>query len=181
MVFWIIAAEIAFWIVIIAGLFTRYVLKAKKLSIIFLYSTPFIDLILLILTAIDLKNGADASIAHGVAAIYIGVSIAYGKTMIKWADEKFQSLILKKGLKKKPLFGVDKGIYEMKMWIRHFLAFIIGGILLVLMALYVGEGTLVNENTFSLMRVLSIWGIVLGIDFLISFSYIIFPKRKPTQ
>lgn len=180
MIFWIIAAEIAFWIAIFAGLFTRYMLNSRKLSNLFLFSTPFIDLALLILTAIDLKNGAEASFAHGVAAIYIGVSIAYGKSMIQWADDKFQSLILKKGSKKKRLYGLEKGIHEMKMWARHLLAYVIGGILLLLMSLYIGEGSFVGEKTFALLRVLSIWSVALAIDFVISFSYIIFPKRKET-
>lgn len=180
MVFWIITAEIAFWIAIIAGLIARYILNSKKISKLFLWSTPFIDFVLLILTAIDLKNGAEASFAHGVAAIYIGVSVAYGKAMIDWADDKFQSIILRKTSKRKVLYGLERGIYEMKMWVRHLLAYIIGGILLVLMILYVGEGTFVHDNTFSLLRVLFIWTLALGIDFVISFSYIVFPKRKTT-
>lgn len=178
MVTWIIVAEIVFWIAILAGLTSRYMFHAMKLSKFFLLSTPFIDLALLILTAIDLKNGAQASSAHGVAAIYIGVSIAFGKSMIDWADDKFQTLVMKQTSKKRVLYGLEKGIYEMKMWARHLLAYVIGGVLLVLMILYVGEETFENEKTSSLLRVLSVWMVALGIDFLISFSYIIFPKRK---
>lgn len=172
MLFWIIAAEIAFWIVIVAGLFSRYILNLKKLSIFFFLLTPIIDLALLILTAIDLKSGATASTAHGVAAIYIGVSIAYGKSMIAWADSKFQSWILKKPSKKKGLFGKEKAKYEVKMWFRHLLSYVIGGSLLGLMILYVGEGAT------ALFQVLRVWTIVLIIDFIISFSYFIFPKKE---
>lgn len=172
MLIWIIAAEIAFWIVIIAGLFTRYILKLKKLSIVFFLLTPFIDLALLILTAIDLKNGATATTAHGVAAIYIGVSIAYGKSMITWADSKFQSWVLKVPSMKKVLFGKEKAKYEMKMWFRHLLSYVIGGSLLGLMILYVGEGA------NALFQVLRVWTVVLIIDLIISFSYLIFPKNE---
>lgn len=181
MIFWIIFAEIAFWIAILCGLFARYIKNSKKLSNIFLFSTPFIDLALLILTAIDLKNGAQASVAHGIAAIYIGISIAFGKSMIEWADDKFQSIILKRESKRKVLYGLEKGIYEMKMWARHFLAYVIGSSLLMAMILYIGGGKFTQENTSALLRVFYIWTVVLGIDFLISFSYIIFPKRKPTK
>lgn len=172
MLFWIIAAEIAFWIVIIAGLFTRYIWKRNRLSIFFFLLTPVIDFALLVLTAIDLKNGATASFTHALAAIYIGGSIAYGKSMIAWADSKFQSWILKKPSKKKILYGKAKAVYEMKMWGRHLLAYIIGCSLLGLMIWYVGE------EIDPLMRVLSLWTIVLMIDFLICFSYVIFPKRE---
>lgn len=174
MLFWIIAAEISFWIVIFAGLYTRYILKRNRLSLFLLLLTPVIDFALLVLTAIDLKNGAPASIAHGLAAIYIGVSIAFGKSMIAWADDKFQEWFFKKPSQKKVLYGKAKAIYEMKMWGRHLIAYIIGCILLGLMILYVGIG----EKVFPLLRVLGGWTVALLIDFLISFSYVIFPKRE---
>ncbi|MED3764362.1 hypothetical protein [Ureibacillus terrenus] len=174
MLFWIIAAEIAFWIVIISGLYSRYILKRNQLSLFFFILTPVIDFALLVLTAADLKSGAPASFAHGLAAVYIGVSIAFGKSMIAWADRKFQSRILQKPLQHRELFGRAKAVYEMKMWGRHLIAYLIGCLLLGAMILYVGIG----EKTFPLLRVLSGWTLVLLIDFLISFSYVIFPKRE---
>ena len=114
MIAWIITAEITFWIVII-GLICRYVFKIPKLSIFFFALTPVIDLLLVILTAMDLKAGTPASTSHGIAVIYIGVSIAFGKTMITWADEKFQKWFLKSGQKNEPLTGVKKGKHEMKI------------------------------------------------------------------
>lgn len=174
MLFWIITAEIAFWIVIFSGLYTRYILKRDKLSIFLLLLTPLIDFALLVLTAIDLKNGATATFAHGLAAIYIGVSIAFGKSMIAWADGKFQTWVLNNPLRKKVLYGKEKAVYEMKLWGRHLIAYIIGGILLGLMILYIGTG----EGTRPLQRVISGWTVVLLIDFLISFSYVVFPKRE---
>ncbi len=65
----IVACEIGFWIVIILGLFTRYVLKKNKLGLFFLALTPIIDLILLIITAADLYRGATATAAHAIAAV----------------------------------------------------------------------------------------------------------------
>lgn len=172
MLFWIIAAEIAFWIVIISGLYSRYILKRNRLSLFFFILTPVIDFALLVLTAADLKSGAPASFAHGLAAVYIGVSIAFGKSMIAWADRKFQSRILQKPLQHRELFGRAKAVYEMKMWGRHLIAFIIGGSLLGLMIWYIGE------EIDPLMRVLNLWTIVLVIDFIICLSYVIFPKKE---
>lgn len=46
-------------------------------------------MVILIATIIDLCSGAVASYFHGLAAIYIGVSISFGRKMIHWADEQF--------------------------------------------------------------------------------------------
>ncbi|CAM5209449.1 hypothetical protein UACE39S_05035 [Ureibacillus acetophenoni] len=172
MIFWIIAAEIAFWIAIVAGLVARYVFKLNKVSLLFFLLTPLIDLALVVLTTFDLQSGATATTAHGIAAIYIGVSLAYGKSMIAWADEKFQVWFLKKPATKKILLGKEKGIYELKMWSRHVLAYLIGSALLWLMIFYVG-----HESTEALFNVWRIWSIALIIDGAISLSYILFPKK----
>ncbi|MEK4229172.1 hypothetical protein [Solibacillus sp. FSL H8-0538] len=172
MIWWIITAEIAFWIAIIAGLFTRYILKWHKVSIVLFLLTPLIDLALIVLTAIDLKKGTNASAVHGIAAIYIGISIAYGKTMIAMADEKFQTWVLKKKSNKVRLKGKEKGVYEVKMWARHIAAYIIGVSLLWLMIQFIGQ----QGDTLALYGVIKWWGLVLLIDGAISLSYILFPK-----
>ena len=41
----IIFCEVAFWVVILLGLVTRYIFKLKKLGLFFLALTPVIDLI----------------------------------------------------------------------------------------------------------------------------------------
>ena len=89
MLSFIIAAEIAFWVVLAAGLATRYLLRRPRLGAVLLIATPLIDLALLVATVIDLQRGAEASSAHGLAAAYIGVSVAFGPSMIRWADERF--------------------------------------------------------------------------------------------
>ncbi|MFJ7662673.1 hypothetical protein ACIQXW_09745 [Lysinibacillus sp. NPDC097162] len=174
MIAWIITAEIAFWIVILIGLVCRYRFKKPKLSIIFFALTPVIDLLLVLLTAMDLRAGTPASISHGIAAVYIGVSIAYGKTMITWADEKFQQWFLKLPIEKKRLTGLAKGIHEIKMLGLHVIAYVISASLLYAMIVFIGELT----DTSSLLQVMKVWGIILIIDAIISFSYIIFPNKK---
>ncbi|GLC88973.1 hypothetical protein [Lysinibacillus piscis] len=173
MITWIITAEIAFWIVIIFGLISRYAFKMPKLSIFFFALTPVIDLLLIILTIVDLKRGTPAAISHGIAAIYIGVSIAYGKTMIAWADDKFQQWFLKKP-KKIRLTGKEKALHEMNMLARHIIAFVIGACALYGMVILVGT----NTDATPLLQIMRIWGIVLVIDVIISLSYVFFPSRK---
>ena len=174
MIAWIIAAEIAFWFVILIALVCRYRFNKPKLSIFFFALTPVIDLLLILLTAMDLKAGTPASASHGIAAIYIGVSIAYGKTMITWADEKFQQWFLKVQIEKQRLTGLAKGIHEVKMLGLHVLAYIISTSLLYAMIVFIGQHT----DTSSLLQVMKIWGIVLIIDAVISLSYVIFPSKK---
>src|SRR6476646_828728 len=85
----IIACEIFFWVFVLVGLVCRYLLRSPKLGAVLLLCTTIIDLILLVTTSLHLKNGASADWVHGLAAIYIGVSIAFGHSMIGWADVRF--------------------------------------------------------------------------------------------
>ena len=55
-----------------------------------------LDLILLVSTSLDLYHGATAELPHAIAAVYIAVSIVFGKSMIQWADERFQYILRKK-------------------------------------------------------------------------------------
>ncbi|MGM9989030.1 MAG: hypothetical protein ACI35O_17615 [Bacillaceae bacterium] len=178
MVTWmIIACEIAFWVVIIWGLVMRYVYKKERLGFFFLGLTPIIDLILLIVTGIDLCRGTIATTAHGIAAIYIGVSIAFGKGMIQWADERFQYYIAKTGPKPNQKYGIEYAIHYFKGWLKHVLAYIIGAILLI------GIMYIINDmkKTEALFNTLRIWTLVVGIDFVISISYFIWRKEKRSE
>jgi hypothetical protein len=85
----IVATEIGFWILLGAGLVTRYVLRRRRLSTVLLASVPLVDLVLLIATVIDLSDGATADFRHGLAAAYIGFSVAFGHSVIRWADQRF--------------------------------------------------------------------------------------------
>lgn len=82
----IVVCEVAFWVVIVAGLLARYAGAMPRLGLFLLALAPVIDLVLLATTAADLRSGADASWHHGLAALYIGFSIAYGHRIIAWAD-----------------------------------------------------------------------------------------------
>ncbi|MEC5181581.1 hypothetical protein [Arthrobacter sp. CG_A4] len=85
----IVGCEIGFWVLIVLGLIARYVLRLKRTGVVLLAITPVVDLILLAATVIDMMAGAMATLFHGIAAIYLGVSVAYGHKMISWADIRF--------------------------------------------------------------------------------------------
>lgn len=171
----IIACEISFWIFVLLGLFFRYILKIKKLGGILLFCTPLIDLLLLVATIWDLKNGAVANFIHGLAAIYIGVTVVYGHSMIRWADERFAYKFAGGSEPtKNPKYGKEHAAFSRKGWLKHLLAWIIGSALLLLMIYLVGD----NSKTKSLLDIIIKWTFVLGIDFVWSYSYTIWPRRS---
>ncbi|MDN4606580.1 hypothetical protein [Sporosarcina highlanderae] len=173
----IIACEIGFWVVIAAGLITRYIFNQKRLGLFFLALTPVLDLFLLIVTANDLHNGATATQIHALAAVYLGVSIAFGKSMIRWADEKFVYYFKKQGPKPVRRSGMDYAKHSLKGSLQHVLAFIIGGAFLYLMIYWIDE----PDRTQSLSEMLKLWLLILGIDFVLSTSYFIWPKPAKTK
>ncbi|GIO50771.1 putative membrane protein YmcC [Paenibacillus azoreducens] len=171
----IVACEISFWVFVLAGLCARYLAGFKRLGAALLLATPIVDLFLLIFTVVDIRNGAKPEFMHGLAAIYVGVTVAYGHRMIKWADERF-AYRFAGGAKpvKAPKHGTEHARRERKGWYRHLLAWFIGSILIMLMILIVGDW----KRTESLMRVPLSWGGIVAIDFLISFSYTLWPREK---
>lgn len=174
-IFLIVFCEIIFWVFVLSGLAVRYLLKKKTLSMVLLALTPLIDLVLLATTVLDLRNGTAPTMAHGLAAIYIGVSIAFGKKMIAWADYHFVAKFNGKATKLiLPKSGREHAAQERRDWLRHLLAFAIGTILLMTMALCLDE----TGQTEPLFRITKTWGIVLLIDFIISFSYTLWPGKE---
>lgn len=168
----IIACEVGFWVVILLGLITRYIIKRERLGLFFLALTPVIDLILLVITATDLINGATATMAHAIAAIYLGTSIAFGKSMIRWADEKFLYYVKRQGTKPVRKTGLEYAKHSMIGTLQHLLAYIIGGGLLLVLIYLIDD----PSRSEALSGTLKVWSIVLGIDFVISISYYIWPR-----
>ena len=174
MAVFIIGCEIAFWVFVLAGLVSRYMLRSPKLGAFLLFCTPAIDLVLLAATVIHLRGGAEASFIHGLAAIYIGSSIAYGHSMIRWADVRFAHRFAGgPAPQKKAKIGEEHARNERLGWFRHLVAWAIG------CAVLYGMIVLVNERaqTVGLKQVFEWWTVVLGIDFVISFSYTIWPRK----
>ncbi|MFS0576050.1 hypothetical protein AB1K83_10460 [Sporosarcina sp. 179-K 3D1 HS] len=173
----IVACEIGFWVVILLGLLIRYVFNRKKIGLFFLALTPVIDLILLAITAMDLSNGAAATQIHALAAIYLGVSIAFGKSMIRWADERFLYYVKKQGNKPKRKTGWEHARHSLKGSFQHLAAFLIGAALLLLMIFLIGN----PYKTSALSGTLKTWLFVLGVDFAISISYFIWPRAEKVR
>jgi hypothetical protein len=85
----IVTCEVAFWVLLGAGLALRYLLRWRRASNALLLGVPLVDVVLLIATVVDVRRGAEVSFAHGLAAVYLGFSVAFGHSMVRWADQRF--------------------------------------------------------------------------------------------
>lgn len=168
----IVVCEIAFWVAILAGLASRYLLHRPRLGAALLVLAPVIDVVLLALVAVDLLGGGTASWQHGLAAIYIGVSVAYGKRMVAWADARFQRRFAG-GPAPERLAGAR---YTVKCWRDVLLT----GLAVVIAAAILGAIILVvnaPERTAALSGYFGILGIIFAIDLVWALSYTIWPRR----
>ena len=170
----IVAAEIAFWLILLSGLAARYVLDRRRLGMALLIATPLVDLALLAATTIDLRRGGEAALPHALAAVYIGVSVAWGKRIVAWTDARFAHRFAGgPAPESPPRTGPRHAARERREWLRHLLAWSTGTVLLGLGVLAVGD----LERTEALLNVAALWTLILAIDFLISFSYSLRPRQ----
>ena len=170
----IIGCEIAFWVLLAAGLATRYLLRAQTLSTVLLIAVPLVDVALLIAAAVDLRSGGAATASHGLAAVYIGGSVAFGHQLVGWADRQFTHRFLGgPPLPGPPRTGPAHAAYERRQWLRHLLAYLTAVVVLGLFTVLVGGAV----DLRPMWQVLVPWAVVLGIDFLISFSYTLAPRK----
>ncbi|MBW4717672.1 hypothetical protein [Saccharothrix obliqua] len=130
----IVACEIGFWVVLGAGLFTRYVLRKPKVGAALLVCTPLVDVVLLAATVVDLRSGGEAQTAHGLAAIYLGVSIAFGHSMLRWADQRFAHRFAGGPPPvKPPKEGAARVRHEWREWFKFVLAWAIACAVMLLL------------------------------------------------
>lgn len=86
----IIACEVGFWVVLALGLAARYLLRLEKLSRVLLLCVPLLDLALLCFIAWDmLVNRTTADFTHGLGAVYLGFTVAFGHQIIARTDAWF--------------------------------------------------------------------------------------------
>ncbi len=87
-VVWILSCEVSFWILTATGLACRFWWRRACLGAALLTAVPVVDVVLLVLTAVDLRRGASPDAAHGLAAVYVGFSVALGPDVIRHLDRR---------------------------------------------------------------------------------------------
>lgn len=161
MIVFIAAAEIGFWVLVAAGLVTRYALRRRRLGMLLLAMTPLVDLALLAAVTLDLRDGATAAPAHALAAVYLGVSVAFGPRLIAWADVRVAHRFAGgPAPAPKPTSGPARTRAERRTWLRHALAWAIGCSLLLVATTLVGDA----DRTQALTAMAGLWTVVLAID-----------------
>lgn len=172
----IVVCEIGFWVLLAAGLGARYLLKMPRTGVALLLCEPLLEVLLLVVTAIDLKNGADPSWKHGLAAVYIGYTVGHGHRTVKWLDghaaHRFGGA---PPPVKPPRYGMARARHEGAVWLGSVVAAAVASGLLLLAIWYVGD----DGNTDGLRSWISFAWRAAGIHGLIALSYAIWPKKAP--
>ncbi|MFF9977176.1 hypothetical protein [Streptomyces erythrochromogenes] len=171
----IIACEIGFWVLLAAGLALRYLAKMPRLGAAVLLCEPLMELVLLVVTTMDLKNGAEPDWKHGLAALYIGYTVAYGHYTIKWLDGHAAHRLA--GGPKPAGAGHGKAwaVHEWKLWARTVLGAAVALVLLQTAIWYVGDAGDVSSLRawqFGALR-------AVGIHALVAAAYTVWPKKAP--
>jgi hypothetical protein len=173
----IIACEAAFWVLLAAGLAVRYLLKRRRASVVLLLCEPLLELVLFAVTAVDLKNGAEPGWEHGLAALYIGFTVAYGPYTIRWLDgHAAHRLAGAPRPPKPPRHGMPRARHEGALWLRTLVAAAVACALLQAAIWYVGDGDTSSLRAFQWTALRA-----LGIHGLIALTYLIWPKKAPAD
>ncbi|MEB8338740.1 hypothetical protein [Streptomyces endophyticus] len=171
----IVACEVGFWVLLAAGLALRYWAKMPRASVAVLLCEPLLEVILLVVTAIDLKNGAEPDWKHGLAAVYIGYSIALGHYTIKWVDVRVAHRFAGGPPPSTPKYGVPRAIHEWKLAARWILAAVIAMGLLQGATWYVGPDGATESLAQWQQRML----FLIALNVIIALGYTVFPKKAP--
>ena len=85
----ILACEAGLWVLLGLGLVARYLLRLRTLSTLLLAAIPLLDVVLVVAVTLDLMRGAEPRSVHGLAGVYLGFSVAFGPSIVRWADVRF--------------------------------------------------------------------------------------------
>ncbi|MFI1015428.1 hypothetical protein [Streptomyces sp. NPDC020965] len=171
----VIVCEVGFWVLLAAGLSVRYLLRKPRLGMALLLCEPLLEVVLLLATAIDLKNGAEPSWTHGLAALYIGYTVGHGHRTVTWLDGHAAHRFDGAPLPRRPKYGRGRAIHEGKVWLGTLVGGAVATGLLQLAIWYVDDpsraGALENSMTLA-------WKAV-AIHGAIALTYAIWPKKDP--
>lgn len=172
----IVLCEIAFWVLLAAGLALRYVARRPRLGLAVLLCEPVLELVLLVVTAVDLKNGAAPDWKHGLAAVYIGFTVGLGHSTVKWVDARVAHRFAGGPPPvRHPKYGTARAVHEWRVAGRWTAAAVTALALLQAAVWYVGgDGDVASLRSWQRTMLF-----VIGINLVIAASYTVFPKREP--
>ncbi|MGW3323626.1 hypothetical protein [Streptomyces virginiae] len=171
----IIACEVGFWVLLAAGLALRYLARMPRLGAAVLLCEPLMELVLLVVTTLDLKSGAEPDWKHGLAAVYIGYTVAYGHYTVEWLDGHAAYRLAGGPKPAGAGYGKARAAHEWKLWVRTVIAAAVALALLQVAIWYVGDA----GDVSSLQGWQSAALRVVGIHALVAVAYTIWPSKAP--
>ncbi|MGI3227572.1 hypothetical protein ACRJ4B_30810 [Streptomyces sp. GTA36] len=172
----IVVCEVGFWVLLAAGLAFRYLFKMPRMGLALLLCEPLLEVVLLVVTAMDLKDGAEPSWKHGLAALYIGYTVGHGHRTVKWLDGHAAHRL---GGAARPVgpprYGMARARHEGKVWMGSVVGAAVATALLQVAIWYVGD----SGSTRSLESWRYVAWRAAGIHGVIALTYLIWPKKAP--
>lgn len=175
----IVACEVAFWLLLVAGLLARYPLRLPRVGAVLLLAVPAVDLVLLAVTTIDLRRGGTATAAHGLAAAYLGFSVAFGHRMVRWADVRFAHRFAGgPPPTRAPRYGLERTRHEWREWRRGLLGWAVACALLLAGIAFVGDA----ERTQQLWGWIGRLSLAMAIWLVFwPLAHTVFPRQEPRR
>jgi hypothetical protein len=164
----ILASEIAFWSLLVGGLYVRYALGRSRPSAVMLAAAASTDLVVLLVAGLDLAGGATAQTSHIIAAVTVAYSVVYARHLVAIAD---RFVLRRLGREVAEPQRRPKAARERAGWYRHARMWALGVALL-------GAGYLIADDGEALAGAAGLWTMILAIDFAISFSYTLSPADR---
>ncbi|MER7044118.1 hypothetical protein [Streptomyces jumonjinensis] len=172
----IVVCEVGFWVLLAAGLAARYALRMPRLGMGLLLCEPLLEVVLLIATAVDLRNGAEPGWGHGLAALYIGYTVGHGHRTVVWLDgHAAHRLGGAPPPPKPPRYGMARARHEAKVWSGTLLGAAVATALLQLAIWYVDDASRSGSLEGWMYQA---WKAA-GIHGVIALSYAIRPGKAP--
>ena len=157
----IVTSEIAFWSLLVAGLYVRYAHDRPRAGAAMLLAAASTDIVVLFVAALDLAGGAAAQTSHVFAALAVAYSVVYARHLVGIAD-RFVKRRLGREVAEPP--RPPKAVRERAGWYRHARMWAVGVPLLGAFCVLADEGD-------ALAAAAGIWTAILAIDFIVSLSY----------
>jgi hypothetical protein len=138
----IAVCEVGLWVFIGVGLGLRYLVRLRRTSTVVLAAIPLLDLVLVVAVAVDLHRGTPASTIHGLGAVYLGSSVAFGPAIVRWADARFAYRFADGPAPVRvPKHGPERRRHLCREWHRVVGAAAIASVTLLGLALLFADGT----------------------------------------
>jgi hypothetical protein len=156
----ILVCEFGLWVLLGLGLVARYLLRLRTLSTLLLAAIPLLDVVLVVAVTLDLLRGAEPRSVHGLAGVYLGFSVAFGPSIVRWADVRFAHRFAGGPAPVKPAKGTPERVAHLwREWHRVVVAAVITSVVLGGLVLFVATPEQSGQLTWWIGRVWVIVGI----------------------